>query len=224
MRRGASFAALIAAAGSGQRLGAGPKALVKLAEKTLLERAIENLSAAVDEVIVAVSAEMQPQLPELAKVRTVLGGATRQASVYNLLKATSAEYVIVHDAARPFLSADVLAAVVQKVQEVAAVSVVQQVADTLIVAATGEVVDRAKLRAVQTPQAFSRQLLLAAHEHALAAQSEATDDAGLLRALGHEVAQVEGGSWLFKVTTPADLHLASVLVTAWDEGKGAGAH
>ena len=77
-------------------------------------------------------------------------------------------------------------------------------------------IDRGTLRAVQTPQGFRRELILRAHERALDLGYTATDDADLVRALGHEIALVEGSSWLMKVTTQADLELAEALAAVWD--------
>ncbi len=208
-------AALIPAAGAGQRLGRGPKALVEVSGESLLSRTVRAFAGHVDEIVVAVSPDMGGlELP--GNVRTVQGGSTRQASVYNLLQATAAHIVLVHDAARPFLSDRVIAAVIAAVRTQGAATVVTHVADTLIETESGTVVDRQRLRAVQTPQGFRRDLLLAAHKRARAGGYEATDDAGLVRLAGHEVALVEGSSWLMKVTSPADLELAEALATVWD--------
>lgn len=209
-------AALIPAAGAGLRLGRGPKALVEVAGESLLSRALRAFTGQVDEIIVALSPAMVGlELPE--GVRTVLGGETRQASVYNLLRATDADIVLIHDAARPFLSRRVISEVIAAARDHGAASVVTAVADTLLEAGSGRVVDRQHLRAVQTPQGFRRDLILEAHAHALRLGLEGTDDAGLVRALGHEVALVEGSSWLMKVTNPADLELAQALAAVWDE-------
>ena len=212
------IAALIPAAGDGLRLGRGPKALVMVAGETLLSRAVRAFSGLTKEIIVAVSPAMQETWGGLepSTVRFVPGGPTRQESVYNLLGATDADLVLIHDAARPFLSREVIGAVVTAVKTHGAASTVAAVADTLIETQTGRIVDRQTLRAVQTPQGFHRKLILAAHEHALRFGYAATDDAALVRALGHEVALVEGNSWLLKVTTRADLELAEALATVWD--------
>jgi 2-C-methyl-D-erythritol 4-phosphate cytidylyltransferase len=208
-------AALIPAAGDGTRLGLGPKALVAVAGESLLNRAVRAFAGEVDEILVAVSPMMGGlELPE--GVRTVPGGASRQASVYNLLLETDADIVLIHDAARPFVSRSVIRRVIEAAREHGAAFVVTAVADTLIEAEGGRVIDRQRLRAVQTPQGFRRALVLEAHERALTKGYEATDDAGLVRALGHDVALVEGSSWLMKVTHAADLELAEALATVWD--------
>ena len=219
---GLRVAALVPAAGEGARLGRGPKALLELRGKSLLERAVEAFEGHVNESVVAVSSVMWDAVTGHigGRVKLVLGGATRQASVLSLLEATDADLVLIHDAARPFLSSTIIEAVIAETKRAGAVSVVTPVADTLIELETGNSVDRQRLRAVQTPQGFRRALILEAHQHALITNTEATDDAGLVRLLGHPVALVEGSGWLMKITTPADLELARALAPTWDETRG----
>ena len=215
------IAALIPAAGAGLRLGMGPKAVVNVAGESLLRRSVRAFAGLVDETFVAVPESWSlgaegagRELPE--HVRLVPGGDTRQKSVYNLLRATDADIVLIHDAARPFLAREIVERVIAAVQAHGAASVVTHVADTLIETDSGRTVDRRTLRAVQTPQGFRRGLILSAHERALQHGYAATDDADLVRAMGHPVALVEGSSWLLKVTTPADLELAEALASVWD--------
>ena len=218
--RRSKVAALIPAAGAGLRLGMGPKAVVSVGGETLLNRSVRAFAGLVDETLVAVpdwslgDEGAGLELPE--HVRPVPGGETRQKSVYNLLRATDADIILIHDAARPFLSREVVQHVIAAVQAHGAASVVTHVADTLIETDSGRTVDRRTLRAVQTPQGFRRSLILSAHERALQHGYNATDDADLVRAMGHPVALVEGSSWLMKVTTPADLELAEALAAVWD--------
>ncbi len=204
--------ALLAAAGSGTRLGRGPKALVEVGGRTLLDLALAALAPYVDEVVVAVPPGALGVWPQRPGVAYVEGGATRQESVHALARAASARYVLVHDVARPFLPAEVVTRVVAAVRRHGAATAALAVADTVVTAA-GEELDRSLLRAVQTPQAFERELLLAAHESAAAAGVTATDDAALVRRLGREVALVEGSPLLMKVTRPEDLVLAEALAS-----------
>ncbi|MGI8747433.1 MAG: 2-C-methyl-D-erythritol 4-phosphate cytidylyltransferase, partial [Deinococcus sp.] len=97
------IAGLIPAAGWGTRLGLGPKALVQLAGRSLLERTLEGLRPHVDELLVALPAglELHDLKPPLPGVRTITGGSTRQDSVRLLLEASDAGLVLIHDAARP---------------------------------------------------------------------------------------------------------------------------
>lgn len=217
-------AALVPAAGSGTRLGRGPKAFVEVAGQTLLARSVAALAPHVDEVLVAlpVGTELPPGIP----ARAIVGGETRQESVRRLLQATAAERVLVHDAARPFLPEGVIHALLEAVLDTGAATAALPLADTLVRAGTGEqagdtgcwgeLVSRENLWGVQTPQAFLREVLLEAHAQARSQGHTATDDAGLVARLGGRVRLVPGDARLFKVTTPGDLALAEALARVWD--------
>ena len=215
------FAALIPAAGSGSRLGFGiPKALVELQGQTLLDRAIDNLAPLVDEVVVAL-----PEGHTLDRqVKQIVGGSTRQDSVFRLLQATEADFVLIHDAARPFLSAKVIERIKGRVVQSGAVTAALPATDTLVHSSGGfwgYLVDRSKTWAVQTPQAFRRLTILDAHLKALQEGFEATDDAGLANRYGSNIELVLGDSRLFKVTTPADFELATAFAQLWDQKRSA---
>lgn len=220
-------AVIVPAAGKGERLGPGaPKALRELGGLPLLVHAVRTLAAArsVDLVMVAAPpdprglAEVQRLLADLpGDTRVVAGGGTRQESVALALAALPAdcEVVLVHDAARALTPVDVVEAVVAAVRGGAgAVIPVLPVADT-IKAVDGDLVtatvDRSTLRAVQTPQGFTRGLLAEAHAAADPA-APATDDAGLVEALGRPVRTVPGHAEAFKITTPFDLVLAEAVL------------
>jgi 2-C-methyl-D-erythritol 4-phosphate cytidylyltransferase len=218
-------AALIPAAGSGTRLGLGPKAFVEVAGASLLARSVAALAPHVDEVVVALPAGWT--LPPGVPARVVVGGPTRQDSVRLLLEATQAEVVLVHDAARPFLPAEVVRAVLAAAQDLGAATAALPVADTLVRAGPdqasagqrwGEPSPRDGLWAVQTPQGFRRRVLREAHARAQDDGYVATDDAGLVARLGEPVALVPGDARLFKVTAPGDLALATALAAVWDAG------
>ena len=210
-------AALVPAAGAGTRLGRGPKAFVRLGAATLLEHSVAALHGAVDEVIVAVPRGYEAEASALVagRAQVVTGAATRQATVLALLRATTAEVVLVHDAARPFLPRVVVERVLAAVATSGAATAALPVADTIVSTADGTTLPREDLRAVQTPQGFGRELLLRAHEAALAAGVEATDDAALVRRLGVRVSIVEGSTFLHKVTTADDLLLGLALLALW---------
>lgn len=219
-------AALIPAAGLGTRLGLGPKAFVEVEGLSLLARSVAALSPHVDEVVVALPAAYS--LPEGISARSIVGGPTRQDTVRRLLLSTRAEVVLVHDAARPFLPASVVRALLEAVYEREAATAALPMSDTLVSQQAdsappqwGEGVPREGLWAVQTPQAFRRDLLLRAHEAAQQSGHHATDDAGLVARLGHPVKLVSGDARLFKVTTPSDLALARALASSWDVWGGA---
>ncbi len=203
---------LVPAAGRGERLGLGvPKALVRVRGRTLLEWTLARFPP-VDEVLVALPPGAKAP-PGLA-ARVLLGGATRQESVYRLLRAATGEVVLVHDAARPFVVPGVVERVLAAVGQHGAAVPVLPVPDTLIEAENGygRALPREQLRLVQTPQGFDRELLLRAHEAAVAEGRGATDDAQLVRALEHPVVLVPGDRRMFKVTYPEDLELLAALL------------
>jgi 2-C-methyl-D-erythritol 4-phosphate cytidylyltransferase len=209
--------ALLVAAGSGERLGRGrPKALVEVAGRTLMDWSLAALRAAgIDQVVVA--------LPEGAEVPPgcigVRGGATRSASVRAALAAAPPSgAVVVHDAARPLADPDLftraIAALAHADCAVAAARVtdtIKEAAEDLAVTAT---LDRSRLWAVQTPQAFRREALERALDVDDAILARATDDAWLVERAGGSVRVVESSPANFKITTPHDLQVAELLLTA----------
>jgi len=218
-------AALVPAAGRGERLGPGePKALRLLAGEPLLHHAVRTLLAVVDLVVVAAPAdEVKAVRAGLAvlggQVLVVPGGSTRQQSVALALQAVPPEVdvVLVHDAARPLTPVWLVAAVVEAVRGgTAAVVPGLPVADTIKrVNEQQQVVgtlDRSELRAIQTPQGFARELLVRAH--AAAGGDVHTDDAGLVERLGGAVTVIPGSAEAFKVTHAFDLVLAESLLAA----------
>ncbi|NYI56245.1 2-C-methyl-D-erythritol 4-phosphate cytidylyltransferase [Corynebacterium tuberculostearicum] len=220
--------ALIAAAGQGTRLGAEvPKAYVELRGRTLLERSVRALlaSGVVDEVIVLVSPDMEPEAARIigridaAPIRLVHGGSERADSVWAGLQAIPDDdaVVLIHDAARALTPPAMVRGVAKRVLEGAPAAVpVVPVADTIKEVAADAVVstpDRSRLRAVQTPQAFRLPALRQANLDYWAEQPEftATDDASLMEWHGERVATVPGDTLAFKITTPIDLTLAHAL-------------
>lgn len=213
--------AIVVAAGRGERLGADvPKALVRVGGRTLLEHAVEAVQAAagVDTVVVAAPPESVDEFASLVPTaRVVAGGAMRQDSVRLALASLPADVdvVLVHDAARAFVPVAVVQRVLAAVNAGAdAVVPVVPLADTVkeVDAAMSVVrtVDRASLRAVQTPQGFRRDVLERAHA---AARGPATDDAALVEALGGVVTTVDGSPEALKVTTPFDLVVADAVLS-----------
>lgn len=209
-------AVLIPAAGAGERLGRGPKAFVTIGGESLLELAVRAATPGADEVIVAVPESHLDVARRLAPgAEVVAGGATRQATVGALLAATTSEVVLVHDAARPFLTPAVTGRVLEAVRRAGAATAALAPSDTVVRAADGRPLPREELRLVQTPQGFERALLLAAHARAAEEGHEATDDASLVRRLGRSVELVEGSPLLAKLTRPADLALFEALRAVW---------
>lgn len=204
---------LLPAAGSGERIGRGPKAFLRVGGKTLLDWALEGFAWA-DEVVVALPPGFQVE-----GLRTVPGGQTRQQSVYNLVQAATGQVVLVHDVARPFVVRAAVERLLEAVRATGAATLAVPVPDTLVREEGrqyGQVIAREDYRLVQTPQGFRREVLWQAHQQAQAAGIEFTDDAQLVRWLGHPVALVEGDRRIFKVTYPEDLALAEGLAQVWN--------
>jgi 2-C-methyl-D-erythritol 4-phosphate cytidylyltransferase len=216
--------ALIVAAGSGERLGAGrPKALVELAGRPMLDWSLQALAATPEIEQVVVALPVGAGLPEVSGERVigVEGGATRSESVRCALEVSQeGDPVLVHDAARPLLTPaivrDVLAALAADADADGAIAAAP-VTDTIKrVADHGgvlETLDRSSLWAVQTPQAFRREAL----ERALAQPADvlgrATDDAWLIERSGGRVVVAPVSAENLKVTTPLDLELAGELLS-----------
>ncbi|WP_177200047.1 bifunctional 2-C-methyl-D-erythritol 4-phosphate cytidylyltransferase/2-C-methyl-D-erythritol 2,4-cyclodiphosphate synthase [Sphingomonas rubra] len=216
--------ALLVAAGSGTRVGGRvPKQFALLAGRPMIAHAYDALVAhpAIDEVLVVIGAGQEDMARDaLGTVRTVTGGATRRESVARgLAAAGEAERVLVHDAARPFLPAEVIDRVLAALDEADAAIPVRAVADTLVDDGGG-VVPRAGLHRVQTPQGFRRRALVEAHA-AWPADEEATDDAQMVRRLGGTVVLVQGDTMLDKVTYPEDIAAAEARV-AWETRSASG--
>lgn len=206
---------IIPAAGSGERLGAlVPKALVPLVGRTLVEHAVANLSPIASQIIIAAPAGFEEQFSALfgESITVVTGGATRSESVKKALAVTDPQslYVLVHDAARSLASTDLAVRVIEELVagEVAVIPGLAVVDTTKEVDESGYVLrtpDRAFLRAVQTPQGFAKDQLIAAHE----THFDATDDAGLMELAGHRVKIIDGEERALKITTQQDLATAA---------------
>ncbi|MDO7842720.1 bifunctional 2-C-methyl-D-erythritol 4-phosphate cytidylyltransferase/2-C-methyl-D-erythritol 2,4-cyclodiphosphate synthase [Sphingomonas immobilis] len=206
-------AALIVAAGQGLRSGSPlPKQYAPLAGKPMLAHSHAALSAhpGIHSVLVAIGADQAAMLEAaLGPVAHVTGGAARRDSVRAGLEALAADapdYVLIHDAARPFLSAAVIDRLIAALDTHEGAIPALPVADTLV-RRSGETVPRDDLYRVQTPQAFRFATILAAHRD-WPADAEATDDAQMLAKSGYEVAIVQGDSMLEKITHPEDFAAA----------------
>lgn len=220
--------ALVVAAGSGSRAGGGlPKQYRRVAGKALLLHALEHLErAGIGEARVVIGAGQESLYREALGGRAlpspILGGGERQDSVRNGLEAIAAEggaeAVFIHDAARPFLPAEVVARLLSGLEEAGGAVPVLPVVDTLARAdgGLGDPVAREGLVRVQTPQAFRFESILAAHRRWNGGL--ATDDAQVARAAGLRVAAVAGDEALEKLThemdfARAEARLASALTS-----------
>jgi len=214
--------ALIVAAGSGSRAGGAiPKQYAHVGGKALLAHAYDAFAdhPAVDEVVVVIAAGAEPlAAAALGPVRTIVGGATRRESVARGLAAIEADRVLVHDAARPFVPAQVIDRILAALDTNEGAIPGLAVADTLV--RDGSVVSRDGLFRVQTPQGFRLPALRAAHA-GWPADEEATDDAQMVQRLGGSVALVQGDAMLDKVTHPQDFAAAEAKI-AWETRSASG--
>lgn len=208
--------ALIVAAGQGSRSGGDtPKQYRIVGDRPVLAHAIDALAAhpAIDEVQVVIGEGQQEAYAEAVGGRAlpapVIGGAARRDSVLQGLGAINGDNVLIHDAARPFLPAEVIDRLIGALDNSPGAVPVLPVADTLAQGDgdLGDTVPRDGLVRVQTPQAFHLSAIRDAHA-AWDPRNEATDDAQVLRAAGGVVATVEGSSLLDKLTFPADFDAA----------------
>ena len=207
--------ALLVAAGSGERLGSDrPKAFVVLAGRPMLEWSVAALrAAAIEQIVVALPrGEEAP-----AGCLGVAGGGTRSESVRRALAAAPpAERVVVHDAARPLVRPQHFSGALAALDAADAAIVAARVTDTIKEAGDDRLVtatlDRSRLGASQTPQAFRRDALERALDVDAATLARATDDAWLVERAGGTVRVVESSPANFKVTTRHDLEVAEMLL------------
>ncbi|MEX2426421.1 MAG: 2-C-methyl-D-erythritol 4-phosphate cytidylyltransferase [Thermomicrobiaceae bacterium] len=218
--------AVIPAAGQARRFGHGDKTFVELAERPLLEWTLRAMidAGALAQIVVAVSesnhfpvinliASLQSPIP----ISTVRGGDSRMESVAAGVRALTDEsdLVLIHDAARPVVSIELIRSVIDNARAHGAVIPGTPVTDTIklvrgeYVTAT---VDRSELVAVQTPQVFRKDWLLAAYD-LLARETEATDEAAILELAGYHVRVIPGESTNIKVTTTDDVRVAEMYLS-----------
>lgn len=221
-----STAAIIVAAGAGERLGAGlPKALVHLGGQPMIARAASAFvaSASVEQIVVVAPPKFTDALHEHvpAEVQVVPGGATRQLSVTAGLDTLGPDVrvVAVHDAARPLVTPELIDRTVAALRPPwDAVAPALAVVDTLKAVDNRGVVlrtiDRTGVWAVQTPQVSSRAALERVHARVASDIGAATDDLSLVERAGGRVLLIEGDPANFKITHPVDLVLATRLVTS----------
>jgi 2-C-methyl-D-erythritol 4-phosphate cytidylyltransferase len=223
---------VIAAAGSGERLGAGgPKAFVPLGGRPMIAWSLDACLAcgSVAGVVVAVPAGYEHGLDGRERVEVVDGAPTRSGSVANALAAVTSEYVAIHDAARPLLTAtlleDLLAALATD-PEADAIIAAAPVTDTVkkvratlgsredpnVHRVVSETLDRTELWAAQTPQVFRTEALRQSLEVDEATRDAATDEAMLIERAGGTVLLHDAGASNLKVTTPLDLRVAELLL------------
>lgn len=223
------ISAVIAAAGSGKRMGADKnKQWILLDGVPMLARTVSVFQKAeiIDEIVIAAAKNEVGEVEELTKeygftkvTAVVAGGQSRQQSVYNALKKVGGEMVLVHDGARPFVTEEELGKVIEAVEQYGAAALGTKVKDTVKLVREDGIVDktlpRQQLWAAATPQGFYRERLLKLHERG---QSETvTDDCMLAELFGDTVKMVLCGEQNIKLTTPEDLLFAEQFLTKKDE-------
>lgn len=217
--------AAILAGGSGRRMGGEkPKQLLLLAGRTVLERSVDAFEShpAIDEIVIVSHADYLTELSDMAvrnswrKVTHIVpGGAERTDSTLAAMQTVTDDNanLLIHDAARPLVSASIISRVVTALEEHAAVGTALPVVDTIVVtdgARITSTLDRSTLRRMQTPQGFHIETLRTAYHRALAdPKFQATDDCGVVLNYLPEVAVawVEGEERNRKLTYPEDFPL-----------------
>jgi 2-C-methyl-D-erythritol 4-phosphate cytidylyltransferase len=222
--------AILPAAGMGTRMGGEtPKQFLELDGAPILLHTLRRLASceAITEIILATRADEIERLQERCRqeefrqaVRVVKGGATRQESVAAALGhvADDVELVAVHDAVRPFVTPEQVSRVIEEARKcgaailgIPAMDTVKEVKrgslpeDTALITAT---IPRERVVLAQTPQVFQIKLLKEAFARAAADGVNASDEAGLVERLGHDVHVVHGTERNIKITKPADMELA----------------
>ena len=217
------ISAIITAGGTSSRFGSN-KLLEKINGKTVLEYTVEKFLKvdSIFEVIICANVDFLEDIKNLfanEKIKFVQGGKTRQASVYNGLKACSSpEYVLIHDGARPLIKKEIIKAVITDVAKKNAVTVAVKTTDTIKKVDNElkiiKTVDRSDLFNTQTPQAFRYRLILEAHEKLKV--HNYTDDCSMLEELGKDVYILEGDYKNIKITTQNDLDVAKLYLSRND--------
>ena len=228
--------AIIVAAGSSHRMGFD-KLFALLSGKTVLIHSIEAFerTKSVDEIVVVGRTDRLGELEEIvrsnncSKVREIVpGGLHRQDSVrIGLARASSsAEFVAVHDAARPLITSDQIERVFEVCREHGGAALAEPITDTVKRASEEgfvcESVERDLLYAMQTPQIFRRAQLEQAYAAIIAGKILVTDEVSALQHLGHRVVIVPNEEHNFKITYPADLPLAEFVISQRQGGVGVG--
>ncbi len=218
--------AVIAAAGSSQRMEGENKLLLSLGGKPVLAHTLQAIDASpsIREIIIAAREEDLVRFAELCKawgiekpVKVVLGGKTREESVLRAASEVSedADLIAVQDGARPFVTPELIERVIEAARVNYAAAPAVPVKDTVKVAVDNivrETPDRSTLYAVQTPQVFDAQLLRAALQSAMDAGAVLTDDCSAVERIGKEVYLTEGDETNIKITTPMDFFIAETIL------------
>ncbi len=220
-----SACAVIVAAGSGSRLGGDPKQFRLIGDRPVLAWSCSVLAfhPGIERLVVVLPQELAESPPawlDQYHAIIVTGGSTRRESVGCGLEAVGdSDVVLIHDAARPFISPDLVSRLLHAVTEHGAVIPTLELSDTIKrvdtagpEASVAQTLDRSMLRAAQTPQAFAAEQILELHELAKRSGEKCPDDAAMCEAAGITVRTIPGERWAFKITHEEEFALAQWLV------------
>lgn len=231
------ISAILLAAGKGLRLKSStiPKQYINVKRKPMYRYPLETFVAhkQIDRIVLVIEEEYLPKVESdiraLAKkkpIDLVIGGATRQASSYAALaflkkQKVAPDYVLIHDVARPLISAPLIDAILESVKKHFAVTLGLPIHSSVLSSADGQHIDnyipRQKMFLAQTPQAFQFPVIIEAHEAAINQKiTAATDDASLVKIMNKEVEILSGSRFNFKVTNEDDLALFKALVEGYE--------
>lgn len=215
-----NYSVIIPAGGTSSRFGNKNKLLEKINDKTVIEWTVSKFDgyAEICEIIIPANISIIDNLKEIfsdnSKIKIIQGGETRQESVYKALMVVTAEYVIIHDGARPLVSKSIIDNVIKELPLKNAISVMEKTTDTIkevdengIILKT---IDRTRLYNTQTPQAFKTSLIKDAHEKLKSKLY--TDDSSMLEELNIPVYIIDGNPVNIKITTKSDLDFAKIYI------------
>ena len=235
MMKDLKITALIAAAGSGSRMGANmPKQYINIKNKPVLIHTLDvfDTCSDIDDIVIISRADDIDYIKELLqdynikKVSDIVsGGDTRQQSVINGLNRVNSEIVLIHDGARPFVTHKQIRALIDEIKVSSAASLGIPVTDTLKLSNNSTIVktvDRENLYGIQTPQGFKTDLIKKAHKYALENSLSVTDDCSVCEAMGIDVKIVTGSPLNIKITTPDDLILAEGILNREEKSMRVG--
>jgi 2-C-methyl-D-erythritol 4-phosphate cytidylyltransferase len=223
---------LIVAGGHGKRMGAEiPKQLLELNGKTIIEHTLAPFMSCklIDGIIISASLEIIERIEKITNslndikpVIVIEGGKERQDSVLNGINAvpSDTDIIVIHDAVRPFITADLITECIITAEKHGSVSVMRPIKETVKIVSNGVIektLDRSKLWITQTPQAFRTEIIKKAHEKAKNDNFMGTDDCILVERIGLKVHVIEGSDKNIKITTPADLIIADSILSSFNK-------
>lgn len=217
------YSLIITAGGTSSRFGLTNKLLENLNDKTVIEETVSKFLdfSEINEIIIPTNINIIENLKKIFlsnKIQIIIGGKSRQESVYLALQHVNNKYVIIHDGARPLVDKAIISEIIKQLPIQKAVSVMVKTTDTIKeIDKFGKIIrtiDRKKLYNTQTPQAFETNILKLAHEKLKG--KEYTDDSSMLEELHYTVHMIEGNYNNIKITTKNDLDYAKIIINHRD--------